>query len=127
MILTRVELSCLIEKYKLTLLNIKCSPTRPDEATLAEMQKDIDDILATLSLAITTTSSTTHTSTPNELLMRQQSLCGAMRDIKSFNPVNVVHRFITDLNQAYSINVKPDLAKYPEMEEKFLKIAKTVV
>ena len=80
-------------------------------------------MLAALSLATATTSSPPHTNTPHELMMRQQSLQDAMKDIKSFNPGNDVHRFITDLNQAYTINVKPDVTKYPEMEEKFMKIS----
>ena len=50
-----------------------------------------------------------------------------MRDIKSFNPDNDVHHFITDLNQAYTINLKPDIARYPEMEEQFMKIAKRLL
>ena len=57
-------------------------------------------------------------------MRRQQSLRDAVRDIRSFNPGNNVHRFISDLNQAYTINVKPELTNYPEMEEEFLKIAK---
>ena len=124
--LTRSELYSLLEKHKLALLNIKCSPTRPDEATIAEAQKDIDDMLTALNLA-TTTSSHSHTDTPHGLLMRLQSLRDAMRDIKSLNPGNDVHRFITDLNQAYTINVKPDLAKYPDMEDEFMKIAKRLL
>ena len=50
-----------------------------------------------------------------------------MRDIKSFNLGNDVHHFVPDLNQAYIINVKPDLAKYPEMEDEFMKIAKRLL
>ena len=68
--LTRAELSSIREKHKLAQLNIKLSsaslysPTRPDEATIAVAQKDINDMLAALSLATTTTSSPTHTNTP---------------------------------------------------------------
>ena len=29
-----------IEKYKLALLNLKCSPTRPEEAKIAEVEKE---------------------------------------------------------------------------------------
>ena len=105
----------------LTLLNLKCSPTRPDEATITEAQKDIEDMLTTLSQATTTATSTTHTNTSHGFMMRQQSLRDAMRDIRTFNPGNNVHRFISDLNQAYTINVKP------EMEEEFLKIAKRLL
>ena len=47
--------------------------------------------------------------------------------IKNFNPGNDIHHFFTDLNQAYIINVKPDLAKYPEMEDEFIKIAKRLL
>ena len=45
-----------------------------------------------------------------------------MRDIKSFNPGNDVHHFITDRKQAY-INIKAKLTKYPEMYDEFMKIA----
>ena len=119
--LTRTELFALVKKYKLTLLNLKCGPT------IAEAQKDIDDMLTTLSQATTTATSTTHTNTSHGLMMRQQSLRDAMRDIRSFNPGNNIHRFISDLNQAYTINVKPELTNYPEMEEEFLKIAKRLL
>ena len=87
-------------------------------------QKDIEDMLTALSQATTTATSTTHTNTSHGLMMHQQSLRDAMRDIRTFNPGNNVHRFISDLNQAYTINVKPELTNYPEMEEEFLKIAK---
>ena len=50
-----------------------------------------------------------------------------MRDIKNFNPGNDIHHFITDLNQADIINVKPDIAKYPEMEDEFMKIAERLL
>ena len=48
-------------------------------------------------------------------------------DIKSFNPGNDVQHFITNLNQADIINVKPGLTKYPEMEDEFMKIAKRLL
>ena len=60
-------------------------------------------------------------------MMRQQSLRDAMRDIRIFNPGNNVHLFISDLNQAYTINVKPELTNYPEIENEFLKIAKRLI
>ena len=125
--LTCAELFSLVEKQKLTLLNLKCSPTRPDKATITEAQKDIEDMLTTLSQATTTATSTTHTNTSHGLMMRQQSLWDAMRDIRTFNPGNNIHRFISDLNQAYTIKVKPELTNYPEMEEEFLKIAKRLL
>ena len=77
-------------------------------------------MLTALSQATTTATSTTHTNTLHGLIMRQQSL-------RSFNPDNNVHRFISDLNQAYTINVKPELTNYSEMEEEFLKIAKRLL
>ena len=126
-VLTRAELFALVEKHKLTLLNLKCGPTRPDDATITEAQKDIDDMLITRSQATTTTTSTTHTNTSHRLMMRQRSLRDSMRDIRNFNPGNNVHRFISDLNQAYTINVKPELNNYPEMEVEFLKIAKRLL
>ena len=81
-------------------------------------------MLTALSQATTTSTSTTPTNTSFRLMMRQQSLRDAVRDIRSFNLGNNVHCFISDLNQAYTINVKPELTNYPEMEEEFLKIAK---
>ena len=129
--LTLAELFALIEKHKSTLLNLKCSPTHSDEAAITEVQKDIDDKLTTLSQATTTAASTTHTSTSHGLMIRQQSLRDAMKSlrdtIRSFNPGNNVHRFITDLKQAYTINVKPELTNYPEMEEEFQKIPKRLL
>ena len=125
--LTRTELFVLVEEHKLTLLNLKCGPTCSDEATTTEAQKDIDDMLTTLSQATTTATSTTHINTSHRLMMQQQSLRDAMRDIRSFISGNNVHRFISDLNQAYTINVKPELTNYPEMEEEFLKIAKQLL
>ena len=71
--LTRAEIFALVEKHKLTLLNLKCGPTCPDEATITEPQKGIDDMLIALSQATTTATSTTHTNTPHGLMMRQQS------------------------------------------------------
>ena len=118
--LTRSEHSSFIEKHKLTLLNIKCCPTRPDEAVIAVAQKDIDDMLVALSLATTTTSSPTHTNTLHQRVMRQQSLRDDMTDIKSFNPGNDVHHFITNLNQAYTINIKPYLAKCAKIKEEII-------
>ena len=47
-----------------------------------------------------------------------------MRGIKNFNTGNDIDHFITDLNQGYIINIKPNLAKYPGMEDEFMKIAK---
>ena len=81
-------------------------------------------MLTALSLATTPSPSTTHTDTPHGLMIGQQSLRDSMRDIKSFNPDNDVYHFITDLTQTYIINVKPGLAKFPEMEDEFMKIAK---
>ena len=63
----------------------------------------------------------------HRLVIRQQSLWDSMKDIKSFNPSNDLHHFITDLNKAYIINVKPDFAKYHEMEDEFMKIAKRLL
>jgi len=83
-------------------------------------------MVAALSTA-PTTSNPTHIHASHGLMMRQQSLRDSMRDIKGFNPGNDIHRFITDLNQAYTINVKPELADYPEMEGEFLKIAKRLL
>ena len=125
--LTRTKLFVLAEKHKVTLLNLKCGPTRSDEATITEAQKDIDDMLIALNQATTTATSTTHTKTSHGLMIRQQSLRDAMRDIRSFNLGHNVHRFISDLNQAYTINVKPKLTNYPEMEEDFLKITKRLL
>ena len=51
--LTRTELFALVEKHKLTLLNLKCGSTYPDEATITEAQKDIDDRLTARTLNIT--------------------------------------------------------------------------
>ena len=122
--LTRTELTSLIEKQKIALLNIKCSSIRPDETAIAEAEKNIYNMLAALYLA---TISGAHTDTPvcepdgddvvARLMIRQQSLWNSMRDIKCFNPGNDIHHFITDRNQAYIINIKPDLAKYLEMED----------
>lgn len=63
---------------------------------------------------------------PNEykLEMQQQSLHHIMRNINAFNPGSNVNCFITDLNQAYMIHIKPEFATYPRMEEEFIKIAK---
>ena len=72
--LTRAELFALVEKHKLTLLDLKCGPTRPDKATITEAQKDIDDMLTALSQATTIATSTTHTNPSHGLMMRQQSL-----------------------------------------------------
>ena len=120
MSLSCVGLFAFIEKHKLALLNLKCCPTRPDEATITEVQKDF----ATLSLTYTTISET-HTNTSYRLMMRQQSLQDAMKDIKSFNPSNNIHHFISNLNQAYMI--MPELTNHPDMEKEFMKITKQLL
>ena len=50
-----------------------------------------------------------------------------MNDIKSFNPSNDWHRFIFELNQAYTINVKPEFANYPDIEKESMKITKRLL
>ena len=123
--LSHAELSSLVKKQKL-ILNLKCSPTCPDEATITEAQKDIEDMLTALSQA-TTNIDNTHTNTSHGLMIWPRSLQDAMRNIRTFNPGNNVHRFISDINQAYTINVKPELTNYPEMEEEFRKITKRLL
>ena len=103
--LTRTELTILIKKQKIALLNIKCSSTRPGETRIADAEIDIH-MLTALSLTTTSSPSATHTDTPHGLMIRQQSLRDSVKDIKNFNPGNDIHHFITDLNQAYIITIR---------------------
>lgn len=59
--------------------------------------------------------------------MRLQSLRDTMRGINRFHPSNDVNQFMIDLNKAYTIHVKPELAHYSRMETKFVKIAKQLL
>lgn len=101
--------SHLIKVQKLALLKIKMRATCIDEELLNEMQIDLKNMLTTLISANTMTTFTTYKSV-YELMMWQTSLHGAMRNISTFNPRNNVNCFITDLNSAYMLHVKLELA-----------------
>lgn len=50
-----------------------------------------------------------------------------MWDIRKFKRGNNVNHFIVDLNKAYTIQVKPELANYPLIGDKLVKIAKQLI
>lgn len=92
------EFRHLIKVQKLVLLKMK--PTCTDEL-FNEIQIDLKNMLTTFA---------THKSTDYQLMMWQTSLHDAMRNINTFNPRNNVNCFITDLNNAYMLHVKLELA-----------------
>ena len=50
-----------------------------------------------------------------------------MKQKKNFYPGNDVNQFITALNKAYMIQVIPELATYPSLEEEFVKAAQDLL
>lgn len=87
-----------------------------------ELKSDLQRMLFTLKAAVTRTTDADHNFTDNELIMRQQSLRDTMRYIRKFEPNNDVNRVvITGLNEAYTIQVKPELSDNQQKEDEFIK------
>lgn len=84
------------------------------KAVIDELQSDLKN----LPLLEPQIQPTTHPD--NELIMRQQSIRDAIRDIRKFEPGNDVNCFITNLNKTHTIQVKPELANYPRMKDEFV-------
>ena len=95
---------------------------------ISELKTDLHKLLTALQTTAHDRSHTLQQHTTNyELLLRQQSLRDATKSIRTFEPGSDVNRFITDLNKAYTIHVKPELREYPEMEKEFVKLAKQLL
>lgn len=123
--LTRTEILDLIKQQRTAILNIKTDSIHTNKhrtkAGIDHLQSDLQVILAALKSATTRSTNTINNPTGYKLILRQQSLCNAMRDIRKFEPCNDVYCYITNLNKAYTTQVKPELANYPRMEDEFVK------
>ena len=95
---------------------------------ISELKTDLHELLTALQTTAHDRSHTLQQHTTNyELLLRQQSLRDATKSIWTFEPGSDVNRFITDLNKAHTIHVKPELREYPAMEKEFVKLAKQLL
>lgn len=114
--LVRTEILDLIKQQQAAILNLKTHSTHTDghqtKAVIDELQLNLQEKLAALTSAVTRTTDTAHNPTDYELIMWQQSLRDAMRDIRKFQTGNDINRLITDLNKSHTIQVKPEHANY---------------
>ena len=126
--LSRSEILELIKKQKAVILQTKIDMEPGDnpqaQLIISELKTDLHELLTALQTTAHDRSHTLQQHTTNyELLLRQQSLQDATKSIRTFEP----GRFITDLNKAYTIHVKPELREYPAMEKEFVKLAKQLL
>ena len=130
--LSRSEILELIKQQKAAILQTKIDMEPADnlqaQLIISELKKDLHELLTALQTTAHDRSHTLQQHTTNyELLLRQQSLRDATKSIRTFEPGSDVNRFITDLNKAYTIHVKPELREYPAMEKEFVKLAKQLL
>ena len=130
--LSRSEILELIKQQKAAILQTKIDMEPADnpqaQLIISELKTDLHELLTALQTTAHDRSHTLQQHTTNyELLLRQQSLRDATKSIRTFEPGSDVNRFITDLNKAYTIHVKPELREYPAMEKEFVKLAKQLL
>ena len=130
--LSRSEILELIKQQKAAILQTKIDMEPADnpqaQLIISELKTDLHELLTALQTTAHDRSHTLQQHTTNyELLLRQQSLRDAIKSIRTFEPGSDVNRFITDLNKAYTIHVKPELREYPAMEKEFVKLAKQLL
>ena len=130
--LSRSEILELIKQQKAAILQTKIDMEPADnpqaQLIISELKTDLHELLTALQTTVHDRSHTLQQHTTNyELLLRQQSLRDATKSIRTFEPGSDVNRFITDLNKAYTIHVKPELREYPAMEKEFVKLAKQLL
>ena len=130
--LSRSEILELIKQQKAAILQTKIDMEPADnpqaQLIISELKTDLHELLTALQTTAHDRSHTLqHHTTNYELLLRQQSLRDATKSIRTFEPGSDVNRFITDLNKAYTIHVKPELREYPAMEKEFVKLAKQLL
>ena len=130
--LSRSEILELIKQQKTAILQTKIDMEPADnpqaQLIISELKTDLHKLLTALQTTAHDRSHTLQQHTTNyELLLRQQSLRDATKSIRTFEPGSDVNRFITDLNKAYTIHVKPELREYPAMEKEFVKLAKQLL
>ena len=97
--------------------------TPPNEGELSRLKAELQLYAEALANAPPGPALQPTTQSDYTLMMRQQSLRDAMRDILTFEPGTDVNRFITNINKIYMIHVKPDLTDYPGLEGEFLRLA----
>ena len=120
--LSRSEILELIKQQKAVILQTKIDMEPADnpqaQLIISELKTDLHELLTALQTTAHDRSHTLQQHTTNyELLLRQQSLRDATKSIRTFEPGSDVNRFITDLNKAYTIHVKPELREYPAVEK----------
>ena len=130
--LSRSEILELIKQQKAAILQTKIDMEPADnpqaQLIISELKTDLHELLTALQTTAHDRSHTLKQHTTNyELLLRQQSLRDATKSIRTFELGSDVNRFITDLNKAYTIHVKPELREYPAMEKEFIKLAKQLL
>ena len=130
--LSRSEILELTKQQKAAILQTKIDMEPADnpqaQLIISELKTDLHKLLTALQTTAHDRSHTLQQHTTNyELLLRLQSLRDATKSIRTFEPGSDVNRFITDLNKAYTIHVKPELREYPAMEKEFVKLAKQLL
>ena len=120
------QLLSLIKDQKAEMFRLKQEPSQTSEAIMRELTEDLNNMIIAMRSA---TPSILQTSTLADygLLLKQQSLRDSMRGIRSFQLGADVNKFITDLNKASAIHVRPERKAYPKLVEEFLKVAKQLL
>ena len=119
---TRAEIIDQINKLRAEIRTTKGSPT-PNQQILTSLENELREWNDALALASPSPAQHHTVQADYTLMMRQQSLRDAMRDVPTFEPGTDVNRFITNINKIYAIHVRPDISNYPGLEGEFVRLA----